>query len=640
MSQKATKVSYIKYKTLVQDDFSCTKCSSHGGPTGDADLYVTNLSPNSESASYTTRCGDCIDTTDQAEETSTQQSTDNSSFTPIEQQNRQETVQESEPVTDNSEEQKEQTAFFPGKRMLSVKCPSTQTKRILEQTATLSDHSEDTTKYLYKFDEEDIWTAGYDEKQALIDDLFSVIGDEEWHDGFEAFVSDAWERANTFTLSTHSDGFTVLSSRSERKMNDVAKRHLSGKEHLYRYISETKARVVSGAEADVKEILYENGHPVIDNRRLDDGAELDVELTISLRDYQSEWVDEFVKRGNGVFCGPSGSGKTVAAMGAIARQSAETLIIVPRRELASQWKDELLDKTTLSDEKIGEYHGNKKQIRPITIATYQTATKSRHRDLFNEQPWGLVIADEAHHSPSSAWKRFRNIQSKRRLGLSATPVRETDEPKEVFTLIGPPIGSDWGRLFDDDWVARPDMDVIYVPWESDHYRSKYESATGVSKIQVAAGNPKKTTVIQSLVKQHRDKKSLVFVDYIDQGKEIASKLDVPFVYGETSFKQRQKYYTQLKNGEITTLIVSRIGDEGIDLPDAEVAILASTRGNSRQQTGQRSGRTMRPEGESNVYMLLTRGSGEQDWGRESTQYLVRKGATVTVNDWEDIEHKY
>jgi DNA excision repair protein ERCC-3 len=315
----------------------------------------------------------------------------------------------------------------------------------------------------------------------------------------------------------------------------------------------------------------------------------------------------------------------------------ETLIIVPNRELAQQWEDELTEKTTLASRQIGQYHGGEKRIRPVTIATYDTAAMSRHRELFNERDWGLVIADECHHSVASTWKRFREIQSKARLGLSATPVREADDPKEIYTLIGPPIGTDWGSLFAEGWVEKPEVELIPVPWASDSARERYQRASGSKRLIEAARNPKKHDVVDALLDRHSDKKTLIFVDWIKQGKDLAEDLDLPFVYGETDHDERERIYDAFRDGELDALIISRVGDEGIDLPDAEVAILASTMGSSRSQTGQRAGRTMRPLGDATVYIVLTKGSGEEDWGRESTQYLAEKGVDVTKTSLSQLE---
>jgi DNA excision repair protein ERCC-3 len=259
---------------------------------------------------------------------------------------------------------------------------------------------------------------------------------------------------------------------------------------------------------------------------------------------------------------------------------------------------------------------------------------SRHRKIFNERDWGLVIADECHHAVANTWKRFREIQSVARLGLSATPVRESGDAQEIYTLIGPPVGTDWGQLFADGWVEKPDVEIVEVPWGSEDEREAYRSAEGNETLIQAAKNSAKTDVVQDLLDEHADAKTIIFVDWIAQGKQLADELGLPFIYGETTHDEREDLYQRFRavNG-LDTLIISRVGDEGIDLPDAEVAILTSTMGSSRSQTGQRAGRTMRPMGDSQVYILLTKGSGEEDWGRESTQYLAEKGIDISRSEW-------
>jgi DNA excision repair protein ERCC-3 len=465
-----------------------------------------------------------------------------------------------------------------------------------------------------------------------------VVGEENWDGGFESRIRDDWERAHMFRLRTVTDSgneYSVLEAAGTEVFENVANRHLEHNAHYTQYEGDSAMRLKKGAEADVKEVLYEQGYPVIDERRLDEGADLDVELVpeIALRDYQREWVDHFEARKSSVFVGPSGSGKTVGAIGAMERIGGETLILVPNRELAAQWEEELLEKTTLRRRHIGQYHGGEKRVRPVTIATYDTAAMSRHRELFNERDWGIVIADECHHAVADTWKRFREIQSVARLGLSATPVRESGDAMEIYTLIGPPVGTDWGTLFAEGWVEKPDVEIVMVPWGSEDEREAYQRASGSKQLIEAARNSTKTEAIQELLEGHGGAKTIVFVDWIKQGKDLADALGLPFIYGETSHDRRDELYEQFRKGQLEALIISRVGDEGIDLPDAEVAILASTMGSSRSQTGQRAGRTMRPFGDSQVYLLLTKGSGEEDWGRESTQYLAEKGIDISKREW-------
>jgi DNA excision repair protein ERCC-3 len=525
----------------------------------------------------------------------------------------------------------ERVLFFPSRREIAVDRPDEDTRSTLSQTSHLVDSTGES--YLYKVSEQDVWNAPYDEFESFRDDLHSVVGDD-WNNGFESRIADDWSRAHQFELFTQttSDGreYSVLRAEDTDVFENVAKRKLTHNTHYTEFLSDKELRVRSGGEADIKERLYEEGYPVIDNRRIDEGESLSIKLKedLELRDYQQEWVEHFLERKSGVFVGPSGSGKTVAAIATMAELGGETLILVPSQELTRQWKEEIVAKTNLGPYDIGQYHSNEKKIRPVTVATYDTAAMSRHRKLFNDREWGLVIADECHHSVANTWKRFRGIQSKARLGLSATPIRESGDAKQIYTLIGPPVGSDWGKLFTEGWVAKPEVSILLVPWGSERARERYQRAEGNQKLIEASKNPEKIKAINRLNERHLSEKTLVFVDWIEQGEKISEALDVPFINGETPQHQRKKRYEQFRNGELDVLIVSRIGDEGIDLPDAEVAILASTRGSSRVQTGQRAGRTMRPYGDSQVYILLTKGTGEEDWGRESTQYLAEKGINV------------
>lgn len=525
----------------------------------------------------------------------------------------------------------ERVLFFPSRREIAVDRPDEDTRSVLSQVSHLVDSTGES--YLYKVSQKDIWNAPYDDFKMLKSDLKSVVG-EDWDGGFESRIEDDWSRAHQFELRTklNEDGrkYSILHADDANVFENVAKRKLEHNTHYTQFLSDNDLRVRSGGEADVKERLYEEGYPVIDNRRLDEGDTLSIKLleNLELRDYQQDWVEHFLERKSGVFVGPSGSGKTVAAIAAMAELNGETLILVPTQELARQWKEELVEKTSLGPYDIGQYHSNEKKIRPVTVATYDTAAMSRHRKLFNDREWRLVIADECHHAVANTWKRFREIQSKARLGLSATPIRESGDAKQIYTLIGPPVGSDWGELFTEGWVAKPDVDILMVPWGSERARKRYQRAEGNQQLIEAAKNPAKIEAIKRLNHRHNTEKILIFVDWIEQGEKLSKELGTPFINGETPHNRREERYEQFRDGELGTLIVSRIGDEGIDLPDAEVAILASTRGSSRAQTGQRAGRTMRPYGDSQVYILLTKGSGEEEWGRESTQYLAEKGIDV------------
>ncbi|WP_380675829.1 DEAD/DEAH box helicase [Salinigranum sp. GCM10025319] len=528
---------------------------------------------------------------------------------------------------------RERVIVFPQRREVVVDAPTQYTRARMAQFAHLVDTTGDresgTRGYLYRLRREDVWSAPFDSLSELLALMRSVLPRRS--QDLEAWVEDQWKRAHQFTLSTHEDGYTVLSAASENLMGNVARQKLD-EEHLHAPISDTESWVRDGAEAAIKRILWEAGYPVVDDRDLDTGDPLAVELHVDLRDYQREWVDAFVEKKAGVLVGPPGSGKTVAGMGVLEAVGGETLILVPGRELAVQWREELLAHTSLSEEEIGEYHGGTKQIRPVTIATYQTAGMDRHRSLFDSRRWGLIIYDEVHHIPSRVYRRSADLQAKHRLGLSATPVRESDDEEEIFTLIGPPIGTDWTKLFDAGYVQEPEVEIRYVAWNDDEAQNEYASADGRERHTIAATNPAKIDETRYLLARHDDAKALVFVDWLDQGRDISEALGVPFVSGETPHWERERLFERFREGEERTLVVSRIADEGIDLPNAELAIVASGLGGSRRQGAQRAGRTMRPAGSALVYVLATRGTTEEDFAQRQTRHLAEKGVLVREND--------
>jgi DNA excision repair protein ERCC-3 len=528
---------------------------------------------------------------------------------------------------------RERVVVFPQRREVVVDAPTQYTRARMAQFAHLVDTTGDresgTRGYLYRIRREDVWSAPFDSLSELLALMRSVLPRRSPH--LEEWVETQWQRANQFTLSTHEDGYTVLSAASENLMGNVARQKLD-EEHLHGPISDTESWVRDGAEAAIKRILWEAGYPVVDERDLETGDPLEVELHVELRDYQREWVDAFVQKKAGVLVGPPGSGKTVAGMGVLEAVGGETLILVPGRELAVQWREELLTHTSLTEEEIGEYHGGTKQIRPVTIATYQTAGMDRHRSLFDSRRWGLIVYDEVHHIPSRVYRRSADLQAKHRLGLSATPVRESDDEEEIFTLIGPPIGTDWTKLFDAGYVQEPEVEIRYVPWRDDEAQNEYASADGRERHTIAATNPAKIDEIRYLLAQHDDAKALVFVDWLDQGREIGEALDAPFVSGETPHWERERLFERFREGEVRTLVVSRVADEGIDLPNAELAVVASGLGGSRRQGAQRAGRTMRPAGSALVYVLATRGTTEEDFAQRQTRHLAEKGVLVREND--------
>jgi DNA excision repair protein ERCC-3 len=521
---------------------------------------------------------------------------------------------------------RERVIAFPDRRELVVDNPAQATRARLSRVARLQD-TNGSGGYRYEFRPADVWAAPFDDVEAYLDAVDGLLPEPD--EGLADWLREQWLRARRFRLTTHEDGYTVLEAASADLMGNVAEQELEGE--LRASISDTEAWVNEEETASLKRTLYEAGYPVQDERDLEDGDRLDAELRLPLRDYQEEWVERFRAQGAGTLVGPPGSGKTVAAMGALAAIGGETLILVPGRELAAQWREELLSHTTLTPEQIGAYHGGRKEVRPVTVATYQTAGMDRHRHLFDERRWGLVVFDEAHHVPAPVFKRTVSIQGKHRLGLTATPVRGDGDEKEIYTLIGPPIGTDWDALFDRGYVQEPDVELRFVPWEEGPAQEAYAAAVGNEKRRLAATNPAKDEEVAHLLDEHEGK-ALIFVDYLDQGERLADRLALPFVSGETRHAERERLFGAFHRGEEPALVVSRVGDEGIDLPDAELAVVASGLGGSRRQGAQRAGRTMRPEGEAAIYVLATRGTREEDFARRQVRHLAAKGVPVTETE--------
>ncbi|MDF9748423.1 DEAD/DEAH box helicase [Natrinema salsiterrestre] len=546
----------------------------------------------------------------------------------------------SDVVDADREELDERIRLYPSQLRVAVDNPTEDTTGTLGNFAHLVETSHDGDASIFETEPIDVWTSPYEHVDELVADYAGVAG--ELPESVEQQIRRTWVRGHAFRLRTHSEGYTVLRAKDEDLFEDVAKEHLEHNDHYTQYLSDTEMRIKAGAEGEVKQTLHDAGYPPIDERDLETGEPLDVELRddLELRDYQREWRDRFLEAGSGVIDAPPGSGKTIAALSILADLGQQTLILAPSRELVNQWYDELTTHLELpggihqNTRNIGRYHGGEKNIRPITIATYDIASKSRHgRKLFDRE-WGLVVFDEAHHVPAEIWRRTTDIQSRSRLGLTATPVRSDGKSEEIFTLIGRPVTSTWEELYADGWVNRPDVEVRFVPWATDGAREDYRSAEGIQTMITAAQNPAKLEETRRLVREHTaaGEKVLIYCGWRDQGDQYSDVLDVPFISGETSHDDREDYYAQLREGDLEALIVSRIADEGIDLPDVDVVIIASMLGGSRRQGTQRVGRVMRPLGGSQAYLLATRGSREEEYARSQMDYLRERGTTVTETE--------
>ena len=520
---------------------------------------------------------------------------------------------------------RERVIAFPDRHEVVVDHPEQFTRAQLSQFARLAETNGE-AGYRYEIRREDVWAAPHESFEDLRATVRDVLGGQK--PDLEEWIEEQWRRARQFVLRTHEDGYTVLEAESDALMGNVAREELT-EEELHGPIDDATSWVVEGAEAEIKRRLYDAGYPVRDERDLDAGDTLPVTFTTELRAYQRRWQDRFLEAGSGVLVGPAGSGKTVAAIGILSALESETLVLVPTRELAEQWREELYRHTDLGPEDVGVYHGGEKEIRPVTVATYRIASMDRHRKLFDSRRWGLIVYDEAHRVPSPVHRSTADLQGRHRLGLTASPLREDDRERDIYTLVGPPIGTDWDELFEAGFVEQPTVEIRYVPWADESERQAHAEAASHRRLQVAATNPAKVQAVKDVLAEHPDAPTLVFVEYLEQGDRLSEALSAPFVSGETPHAQRARYFQAFRRGDERVLVVSRVGDEGIDLPDAELAVVASGLGGSRRQGTQRAGRLMRPSGNAEVVVLATEGTREADFALQQMHHLSSKGVPVT-----------
>jgi DNA excision repair protein ERCC-3 len=523
-------------------------------------------------------------------------------------------------------EAEEEVVFFEPQREIILTDPSDETLNRISSIAHMETSSGDHYKFQVK--EMDVWNSdkSLEEMKEIYTDL---VGSRP---RFLEWVERTYEKQEIFSIEHKGRYHALVSSDPERM--EWARGIDEVRENLAVDLSDTQSRIAMGSKsrAEIKQALLKKGYPVEDNskfRESDKKIGADMAEDIELRDYQEEYVEKAYEKKAAVLANPAGSGKTVTAIGLMAKIGGPTLVLVPQRNLVGQWKRELLDKTTITEDQIGEYHGDEKELNDVTIATYHMAGEKT--DIFRKE-WGLIIFDEVHHIPSQLFRKTASLQSTRRVGLSASPVREDTKEKDIFALIGQEIGGDWARFFNQGYVKKPDVDIQLVEWASDFYRHKYEQASGIKKAIVASKNPAKNQVLEDLLEEHEDRKTIIFCDWLDQGEDLSEEYDIPFISGETDFEEREEYFQKFRDDELTTIIVSRIGDEGLDLPDAEIGIIMSGQGGSRRQATQRAGRVMRPFGDAEVYMVATKGSNEEDFVKQQVELLKEKGVSVSVKE--------
>lgn len=397
----------------------------------------------------------------------------------------------------------------------------------------------------------------------------------------------------------------------------------------------------------IKQHLLRLGWPAEDFAGYVDGQAHPIDLNQEgwkIRQYQEHAAEGFWHGGSGVVVLPCGAGKTIVGAAAMSHAKATTLILVTNTVAARQWRDELLRRTTLNEDEIGEYSGAKKEIRPVTIATYQVMTKKKngvyaHLDLFDSYDWGLIIYDEVHLLPAPIFRFTADIQSRRRLGLTATLVREDGMEGEVFSLIGPKrFDVPWKEIESQGYIAPAECIEIRATL-SESERLAYATAEVEEKYRMCATTATKTKVVQALVEKHAEDQTLVIGQYISQLDELSEKLGVPVIKGETPVKEREELFAAFRSGEIKCLVVSKVANFSVDLPDATIAIQVSGAFGSRQEEAQRLGRILRPKADgrgARFYSVVSRDTVDQDFAQNRQRFLAEQGYSYQIIDADDV----
>ncbi len=396
----------------------------------------------------------------------------------------------------------------------------------------------------------------------------------------------------------------------------------------------------------IKQLLLQTGWPVKDEVPLCDGESLSIHLRerlsngkeLIIRDYQKKSAQALIgDKGPGTGFGtivlPCGSGKTIVGMTIMDMLKTSTLIITTNISAVHQWIDELLDKTDLNRDQIAEYSGENKEIKPVTVATYQVLTwrpnkegPYPHFSLFHKRNWGLIIYDEVHMLPAPVFRVVAELQAVRRVGLTATLVREDGCEGYVFSLVGPKrYDVPWKELEREHWIADAECIEVRIdlPVSSE---IDYAVSTAREKHKIASMNIKKLPIVKEIIQKCPDDKILVIGQYVQQLSLIAKELDVPLITGKTPNSERDKIYADFRNGKTKVLVVSKVANFAIDLPDASVAIQVSGTFGSRQEEAQRLGRILRPkERKSRFFTLITRNTVEEEFGSNRQKFLAEQG---------------
>jgi len=454
-------------------------------------------------------------------------------------------------------------------------------------------------------------------------------------------------------ISLYKEGENLVLECEDEDLAEEIWAHKQVREYLLERLDATRMLVDPSKRGFVKHALIEIGHPVEDVAGYVEGEPLYFDLRevtrsgkpFRFRRYQEDAIAAFYagggeRGGSGVIVLPCGAGKTIVGIGVMHKLQTSTLILCPNVVAVRQWMNELLDKTTLTEDDIGEYSGDSKDVRPVTAATYQILTWRKSRDgdfehfkIFGERNWGLIIYDEVHLLPAPVFRVTAQIQATRRLGLTATLVREDGREEEVFSLIGPKrYDVPWKQLEEQGWIATAICYEIRIDLP-DNLRRKYALAEDRKKYRIAAENPVKMEILKEIVEYHKDDNILIIGMYLDQLKQIADMLNAPLITGKTSNAERDVLYDAFRRGEIKVLVVSKVANFALDLPDANVAIQVSGTFGSRQEEAQRLGRILRPKSDGSFarfYSIITKDTRDMDFAAKRQLFLTEQGYQYVI----------
>jgi DNA excision repair protein ERCC-3 len=493
-----------------------------------------------------------------------------------------------------------------------------------------------------------LWNAAAaGEAAAVIIGALVEYGKYDLPENVRVDILDYVSRYGRLKLIKADDGLLYLTSSDSVLISEI-EHHKKIQPFILARTNAYTLKVDPTQRGHLKHALVLIGYPVEDLAGYIKGAHLPITLRettrehehFGLRKYQREAVDIFhaggsTRGGSGVIVLPCGAGKTVVGLGTLAELQTSTLILTTSTVAVRQWISEILDKTTLTAEEVGEYTGDVKELRPVTVSTYQLITyRSRrseefpHFGLFDQRDWGLIIYDEVHLLPAPVFRITAEIQARRRLGLTATLVREDGRETDVFSLIGPKkYDVPWKDLEKQGWIATAECHEIRLPLP-DSERMTYAVADERDKYRVSAENPDKLVVLRQLLDKHRQDNVLVIGQYIGQLEGIARETGTPIITGKTPTREREKLYDAFRHGEQRLLIVSKVANFAIDLPDANIAIQVSGTFGSRQEEAQRLGRILRPKRNgllAHFYSIVTRDTRDQEFASKRQLFLTEQG---------------